>query len=141
MSVAQIMTSRVVSVSMDDSLATLQELFHTTGFHHLIVVEQHEIRGIISDRDLLKAISPFIGTYNERDKDRATLSRKAHQIMTRKVLTVRPEDTIVSAIRAFNQHKISCLPVVDAHQRPVGIISWRDILRYAEDLVNLRKRQ
>ena len=141
MSLAQIMTTRVVSVQMDDTLSTLQSLFNATGFHHLLVVHNHELMGIISDRDMLKAVSPFIDTISEREKDRATLDRKAHQIMTRDVITARPNDTIVKAVSIFNRHKISCLPVVDKFNRPVGVVSWRDILRYVEDMVNVKKQR
>ncbi|WP_218312715.1 CBS domain-containing protein [Alteromonas antoniana] len=141
MSLAQIMTTRVVSVHMDDPLSTLQSLFNATGFHHLMVVHNDELMGIISDRDMLKAISPFIDTISEREKDRATLERKAHQIMTRDVITARPNDTIVKAVGIFNRHKISCLPVVDKFNRPVGVVSWRDILRYIEDMVNVKKQR
>ncbi|WP_414830354.1 CBS domain-containing protein [Alteromonas sp. H39] len=141
MSLAQIMTTRVVSVHMDDKLSTLQSLFNATGFHHLLVVHNNELAGIISDRDMLKAISPFIDTISEREKDRATLDRKAHQIMTRDVITANPNDTIVKAVSIFNRHKISCLPVVDKFNRPVGVVSWRDILRYVEDMVNVKKQR
>ena len=33
------------------------------------------------------------------------------------------------AIALFLAHGISCIPIVDADMRPVGILSWRDILR------------
>ncbi|GGB70767.1 hypothetical protein GCM10011607_34090 [Shewanella inventionis] len=72
MGIANIMSKRVVSVHMDDSLQSLRELFSATGFHHLLVVHDNVLTGIISDRDFLKAISPFIDTVGERVRDRAT---------------------------------------------------------------------
>jgi FOG: CBS domain len=62
MSIAKIMSTRVVSVHMDDSLQSLRELFAATGFHHLVVVHDNKLQGIISDRDLMKSISPFVDT-------------------------------------------------------------------------------
>lgn len=132
MNVSQIMSARVVSVHLDDSLQTLRELFDATGFHHLVVVQDNKLIGIISDRDLLAALSPFADTLSERSRDRATLDKRAHQIMTRDVITLQPTDSVVSAMQRFNQHTVSCLPVVDARQHPVGMVSWRDILRYME---------
>ncbi|WP_137166616.1 CBS domain-containing protein [Salinimonas lutimaris] len=132
MNVSQIMSARVVSVHLDDSLQTLRELFDATGFHHLVVVQDNKLAGIISDRDLLAALSPFADTLSERARDRATLDKRAHQIMTRHVITLQPTDSVVSAMQRFNQHTVSCLPVVDARQHPVGMVSWRDILRYME---------
>ncbi|MDO6568896.1 CBS domain-containing protein [Alteromonas sp. 1_MG-2023] len=139
MSLANIMSSRVVSVHMDDSLESLQTLFAETGFHHLVVVYRNQLQGIISDRDLLKATSPFANTVNERFRDRATLEKKAHQIMTRNVLTLSPSDSIVKAISLFNDNKISCIPIVDDHRCPIGMVSWRDVMRYMEARVNAKK--
>ena len=139
MGLASIMSTRVVSVHMDDSLESLRELFVATGFHHLVVVYDNKLVGIISDRDLLKAISPFADTVNERPRDRATLDRKAHQIMTREVHCLTPNDSIVKAISLFNEHKISCIPIVDGHKHPVGMVSWRDIMWFMQHKVEARK--
>lgn len=139
MSIASVMTRRVVSVQMDDSLGVVKQIFEASGFHHLLVVENDELVGIVSDRDYLKAISPFLDSITERIRDRATLDRKVHQIMTRDVITLGVNDTMVKAIDLFNQHKISCLPVLDEHRKPVGVISWRDIFRYFGASVEKRR--
>jgi len=139
MSLSHIMSTRVVSVHMDDSLELIQTLFAETGFHHLVVVHQNQLQGIISDRDVLKATSPFANTVNERFRDRATLEKKAHQIMTRNVLTLSANDSIVSAISLFNDNKISCIPIIDEKRCPVGILSWRDVMRFMEARVNAKK--
>jgi len=88
MKVFSIMTNRVATVEMDDSLRIIHGIFCYAKFHHLLVVDNHKLVGVISDRDLLKANSPFLGTPAERPQDTARLSRKAHQIMTRDPVTV-----------------------------------------------------
>lgn len=140
MSVVSIMSQRVVCVHMDDSLETVRELITATGYHHLMVVEGNRLVGVISDRDLLNALSPFVDTLSEHSRDRATLDRKAHQIMTREPITLGPSASIVSAIKLFNRNNISCLPIVDGDLKPVGVVSWRDIMKYAEDMV-AKKRE
>jgi acetoin utilization protein AcuB len=92
--VGQIMSRRVVTVSMDETLAKAQALFNEFRFHHLLVVEHQQLVGVISDRDLLKASSPFTGTMNETTRDRATLEKRIHQIMNRALITVDSETTI-----------------------------------------------
>jgi acetoin utilization protein AcuB len=139
MSVSKIMTSRVVSVHLDDNLEVVRQIFASTRFHHLLVIEDEKLYGVLSDRDLLKSLSPFLGTFNERHKDRALLDRKVHQIMTREVITICVDQSIVQAIELFNRHRISCLPVVDRAGKPVGIISWRDIMRYMEQQVKTKR--
>jgi acetoin utilization protein AcuB len=124
------MTSRVVTVDMDDRLSVVKDIFDAMKFHHLLVVDSDgKLGGVVSDRDLLKALSPFVGTAAETARDVATLNRRVHQIMSRKPITLPPDASIAEAVRLILEHRISCIPVVDAHFRPVGILSWRDILR------------
>ncbi|MBB2927443.1 acetoin utilization protein AcuB [Paraburkholderia silvatlantica] len=124
------MTSRVVTVGFDDTLATVREIFAQASFHHLLVVDEGRLQGVVSDRDLLRAISPFIDSVVESARDLGTLNKRVHQIMSRKPLTLRPESSLSDAVALFLSSKISCIPIVDAEFRPVGIVSWRDVLRY-----------
>ena len=57
---------------------------------------------------------------------------RAHQIMTRPVITVTPEATIVDAANTMLQKHVSGLPVVDATGKLVGIISEGDFIRRSE---------
>lgn len=129
MKVDEIMTARVVTVEMDTILEEIKEVFDNVDFHHLLVVDEGVLFGVISDRDLLHVLSPKVGTVAETSADVADLNKRAHQIMTRKPVALGSSATVRAAINVFNTHKISCIPVVDAENRPVGIISWRDILK------------
>jgi len=57
---------------------------------------------------------------------------RAHQIMTRPVITVAPETTIVEAANTMLQKHVSGLPVVNAAGKLVGIISEGDFIRRSE---------
>ena len=129
MLIQEIMTKRVVTIEMDDKLSVVKDIFENSKFHHLLVIEDDKLFGVVSDRDLLKALSPNLGTMTETYKDAATLSKKVHQIMTRKPITLLASATVKDAVNLFNNHRISCIPIVDKDFRPVGIVSWRDILR------------
>ena len=138
-SVQEIMTKRVVTVEMDDSLSTIKGIFDAASFRHLLVVDaEKKLCGIVSDRDLLRALSPYLGTRMENSRDLATLNKKAHQIMSRGLVTLNVLSSVESALQAFSQHKISCLPVIDGENRPIGIVSWRDLLHHfaSEDVRN-----
>ena len=137
MSIGKITSKSLVAVEMDDSLKVVKNIFDNTRFHHLLVVESGKLYGVISDRDLLKALSPNIGTIAETLKDSATLNKKVHQIMTRKPITLTSDAGVNEAIESFNQHDISCLPVVNDKLQPIGIISWRDILKAIESNPNI----
>lgn len=127
--VGSIMSKRVVSITMDDTLAKARELFLEFHFHHLLVLESGRLVGVISDRDLLKAISPFIGSLSELDRDRATLNKRAHQIMSRKPITAEAGETVETAAQRLLKNRVSCLPVITQDGKINGIISWRDLLK------------
>lgn len=123
------MTKKIVTVELDDTLATVKGIFDNLKFHHLLVIESDKLIGVVSDRDLLKAISPNIGTISATFSDEATLNKRVYQVMTRKPITLSPEAPIGDAVGLFNTHRVSCIPIVDREFRPVGIVSWRDILK------------
>ncbi|MFA6229402.1 MAG: CBS domain-containing protein [Rhodanobacter sp.] len=129
MTVQSIMSTRLVTIEMDDKLKVVREIFDAMNFHHLLVVDEGQLVGVVSDRDLLRALSPFLGSVVEAERDVATLNRRVHQIMTRHPITLGPQATLADATALFLTHNISCIPIVDAEFRPVGIISWRDVLR------------
>jgi acetoin utilization protein AcuB len=129
MRIADILTPTPITVGLDDSLAHLKQIFDSHAFHHLLVVTDGELFGIISDRDLLRTISPFVGGQSERPMDAATLKRHAHQIMTRQPITATPDEPIEEAAQRMLEKRISCLPVVDPDGKLLGIVTWRDMLR------------
>lgn len=126
--VRDVMSAPVVTIGIDETIARARDLFDEHRFHHLPVVQGGLVVGILSDRDVLFALSPFVGKLAERRQDVATVEVHAHTIMTRNILTIGPEADLATAIRALLARGLSCLPVVDDQQRLVGIVSWRDLL-------------
>jgi len=130
MLLGDIMTARLVTVELDDKLTVVKGIFEAVHFHHLLVIgEDKTLRGVISDRDLLRAVSPHVGTVAETHRDAATLNKRVHQIMSRKPLTLKARDSLAEAVALLLDHRVSCIPIVDEGFRPIGIVSWRDILR------------
>jgi acetoin utilization protein AcuB len=129
MSIEKIMSKHVVAVDMDTTLGAIHDIFERVKFHHVLVVEDHKLMGVISDRDILKVISPFAYTHAEQSRDSATLKKRAHQIMTRKPVTMSIDDSPMHAVQIFVEKNVSCLPVLNRDGTVAGIISWRDILK------------
>lgn len=129
MNVQKIMSKKIVTVELDDTLRVVSEIFKNVKFHHLLVVENKKLFGILSDRDLLKALSPNLGTAAETREDRVTLNKRVHQIMSRKPVTLNETASVSDAIKLFNTETITCIPIVNDDNRPLGIISWRDIMK------------
>ena len=127
--VAAIMTSRVVTIGMDDSLKVIEGVFRRVNFPYLLVVDEGKIVGLLSDRDFFKAISPFVNTVSETERDRATLEKRVHQIMSHNPLTILKSCPIEQAARMMLERGISCLPVTHADRTVEGILTWKDLFK------------
>jgi len=131
--IEDIMSRDVVCISPDTALMEIRRLLHERGFHHLIVREDNELVGVISDRDMLQAMSPFLDTRSESPRDVRSLERPAAEIMRAPPVTVSPDTPIPEAARSILEHAISCLPVLNGTDL-VGIVTTKDLLRhYAGD--------
>lgn len=129
LTVGDIMTRKVVTVTLDDTLQRIREIFDECFFHHLVVVKGRQVVGVISDRDLLKNISPFVDNqWMERSQDVNTLKRKAHQIMRRSTIVTGEKVSVAQATAYLLAQKVTCLPVVDEREHLRGIVTWRDLL-------------
>jgi len=130
MIVADIMSKKVHTVSPNENLAELRDIFSQVSYRHLLVEENGTLLGVISDRDALAHLSPFLGTDEERDTDRSQLQLKVRDIMSEQLVTVDAETIIDCASILLLENQISCLPVVNSDNSIEGIVSWKDILQY-----------
>ena len=130
MTVGDIMSKKVITVQMDNTLKQIKELFIKNRFHHVLVLEESLLVGIISDRDVLENISPYVNTAGAETRDLKTLTKRAHQIMTRSIKSVSKDTSIEEVCKILLAEEFSCLPVLSSARDIEGIITWRDILKY-----------
>lgn len=130
MTVASIMSRDVVAVHPNETLMVARAHLQKMGIRHLLVVEDGRLVGVISDRDVLRAISPFLDSSTEKLRDINTLGRRARDIMTQHVVTVDPDATIEEAAQQMLTHEISSLPVVSDGGKVEGIITSKDVMKH-----------
>lgn len=129
MSVSKIMSRQLITLELDDDLAKAKAIFDSTNIHHILVTNNKELAGIITDRDVYKHLSPAIGTNKESPKDTLLSYKKIHLIMERNLITAIKSTTLNEAALLFHDNHISCLPIVNSNFEPIGIITWRDIIK------------
>jgi len=130
MKIENIMNKDLLTLSMDSPLSKAKELFENNNVHHLIVTDDDGLlAGLLTDRDLYKHLSPTVGTSQETHRDTALMQKKLHQIMARNLVTTQANQTLNEAAVLLHDNHISCLPVVDKKNKPIGIMTWRDLLK------------
>lgn len=133
--VSTIMTphTELVTVSPEDSLQKVKEIFDTHKFHHIPVVRFREIVGLVSKTDFMF----FLGGASLYDEDRfenESRLNRAHvkDIMTTGLGKLEPDDRINVALEVFCKNWFHALPVVQNGDL-VGIVTPFDIMKYILD--------
>ncbi|MBU2571356.1 MAG: CBS domain-containing protein [Gammaproteobacteria bacterium] len=133
MRVEDLMTSQVFTVEQHDMIDRVFFLLHYEKVRHLPVIEKGKVIGIVSDRDLYKALGPKSNSNSVETVEGKTVlqvvPQKVQHIMRRGVLTVNPDTYASEAASIMAENKVGALPVVDKNNKLVGIVSATDILR------------
>ena len=130
MLVESIMSENVHCVLPEATLAELRKIFKEVPYHHLLVAQEGNLLGIISDRDVLRMSSPFIDTPDATAHDQSLLETKAQDFMSTNLITVKKDTLVDTAAILLMEHNISCLPIVSKANEIEGLLTWKDMLKY-----------
>ena len=134
------MSKEVITVDADDTMQNAIYTLQEQNIKMLPVMDDVKLVGIITDRDLKKA-SPSDATTLDMHELLFLISKiKVRDLMKEPVFTARPDDTVEEAAALLLEKKISGLPVIDEHNRLVGIITRSDIFRVLLSLSGLGKK-
>jgi acetoin utilization protein AcuB len=121
------MTRDVITVPPQEKIINAFELMQGRGIRHLPVVEDGELKGLVTDRDIRLALIPSpLSTPEDRMYHLGALER-IDEIMATDLITVAPTTTIEEAAKLMVQYKIGAVPVV-GQGKLVGILTEKDIL-------------
>lgn len=126
--VGEVMTRKVVTVTENDTIASLDDGFKRFRFRHMPVVDGDKLTGLVTHRDLLHASSSFLSSMAEQ-RDALIYQQPVKLIMQKNVVTVGPGEPLLEAARLMWDSKLGCLPVVEGDDHLVGIVTEADFLR------------
>ena len=117
------MTESPVTVAPGDSLAKAQELFASSQMHHVPVVENGQLVGILSASDFLKL---HLLKSNNVPLDKG----KVRQLMQPNPVVLSYEANLRDAAEKLLAGEFHALPVVDADGTVMGIVTTSDLVQY-----------
>jgi CBS domain-containing protein len=119
MQVREYMSPTPIIITTDVDVHAALRLLQEHSIRRLPVTDAGgRVLGIVTERDLLLAVGHYV-----------TVPIEIETIMTRPVVATTPDTPIGEAAMLMVNHKIGGLPVVDADQRLVAIITESDIFR------------
>ncbi|BFH73866.1 CBS domain-containing protein [Sulfurisphaera javensis] len=124
-SVKKFMTKRVTTVYEDVPIFDATKLMIKRGFRRLpITDEDGKIIGIITAADSLKLLTKAI----LKNEPEMFFSKKVKEVATNEIYSIDPEKSINEAAITMLMKKIGSLLILDSQNKPLGIITERDLI-------------
>lgn len=123
MLVSQILRTKgdtVFTIQPADTVGTVAELLHARGIGALVVLDAERVAGIVSERDLVRAIA----SHGE-----SAMKRPVSDYMTVNVLFADPGETVDALLSRMTDRRIRHLPVCK-NERLIGIVSIGDLVKW-----------
>ena len=130
-SIEAIMSTNLVTVPPSATLAEARTLMHDRRIHHIPVLDDERLIGLVTLTNVLAATDSFLRDPKNRIHANEILVKDA---MVREVATVEINASLRHAALFIEKHKIGCLPVMDK-EKLVGIITDTDFVAVAINLL------
>jgi acetoin utilization protein AcuB len=124
------MTRDPITINEETSMIKAIHIMKKQRFRRLPVVSsQGRLVGMVTDRDLKEASPSKATTLDVHELYYLLAELRVKEIMTRNPISVQENDTVEHAAQVMLEHTISGLPVLDAHDKLVGILTQSDVFR------------
>lgn len=123
MLVSQILRTKgdkVHTAAPSDKIGQVSEMLHTCGVGALVVLDADRVAGIVSERDVVRAVAT---------EGPSALQRPVSDFMTVNVFFADPGETVDSLLTRMTDRRIRHLPVC-RNDRLVGIVSIGDLVKW-----------
>lgn len=124
--VGSVMSVDLVTVEVDVDLEQALRRMRDAHIHHLLVTDRGAIVALVSDRNLTRAL----GLGPAKRDDERHRRHPVFQVASYRLVTVGEDAAIAEAAEAMLSQEVSALPVVNAADEIVGIVTSRDLLRH-----------
>ena len=133
------MSKNVISVDVEASMQIATMLMKMHRIRMLPVVDNEELVGVITDRDLKKASASDATSLEIHELLFLLTKIKVKEIMAKEPITVTPDWTIEETAELLLENKISGVPVVGGKKAIAGVITQTDVFRVLISLTGIEK--
>ena len=110
----------ILSVEPEARLSAAVKLLGERKIGAVLVMSKGQIEGVLSERDIVRVLS---------ERGAGVLEAPVSEVMTRKVVSCRQNDTVAAIMEMMTNGKFRHLPVVE-DERVVGLISIGDVVKW-----------
>ncbi|WP_347273882.1 CBS domain-containing protein [Candidatus Kuenenia sp.] len=128
--ISHVMTANVLTVSIDQKLSTVRKMMAENPIHHIPVVNDRKLVGLISATDMLKLNIASAETSTKSIDELIDQQYTIEQVMQKNLVTINIRDSMRKAAHILSNGLFHSLPVIDDDRSLIGIITSTDLIRY-----------
>lgn len=134
---SEIMTPATITVDINKKTEDVKKLFEKHHLHHIPVLKEGKLAGIISLTDLLRVTLGAEIVEQGEAFDNESINNAIYdyvsveQLMTPNPISLRPDAKLSEAISLFKINMFHAIPIVE-DKKVTGIVSTLDLIRYME---------
>lgn len=125
--VGSVLKRHVITVSPTDRIVHARRLMLDNEISGVVVVEEGEVVGMLTERDLMRALGRF-KKLADRYQHRRIRNMLVGDVMTQDVKTLEVDATVADAARAMLENRISGIPVTEKGKL-AGMVTKADLLK------------
>ncbi len=137
--VAELMTPDPLSVKRDATLKDAHDLMREKNIRHIPVIDSNgELIGMLTQKVMIAAVMSLLAKFGATALERKEKQQLVAELMLTDFATVTPEQSLQQVASFFVQNRHGCLPVVNANNKLLGILTSSDFVRLAAELLEQR---
>jgi len=109
----------IIKTSPETRVLDVIRLMYENKVGSVLITDGDKLVGVFTERDLVRLVA-----------EEKPLDIQVKEVMSRRLITAKPYETISLVASKMVEHWIRHIPVVDDENRVLGMVSIRDILRY-----------
>ncbi len=131
--IKHIMSEQVQSVQDGQKLSDVYQIMREQGVHHVPVLKQQELVGLVSFTDLMSLNFNQTGWGEQGLAEMIDHQFSINDIMSTQLTTLNTGQSIRDAVDLLADGGFHSLPVVDEQQHLAGMVTSTDLIRYLKD--------
>ena len=141
MKVCDIMTPNPVCISDEASLKDAHQLMQSRNVRHLPVISETtgEFIGLLTHKKMIASVLTMLNKYGQGALDRKERYTPIRDVMETQAEKLGLDEPLTVVVQYFIDNKLGCLPVVDAQNKVLGIVTSSDFVKLCQRLLLLQK--
>lgn len=135
--VQDIMTANPITLTTAHTLKNAHDLTHTKGIRYLPVMEKDELVGIVTHREMIASIIRIMKEHGACNLPEQEMKIPIMSLAVTDFQRVYLDQSLKEISCFFIDHKYGCLPVMDANEKLVGILTSSDFVKLSIKLLEI----